>query len=164
MARITVEDCLENIDNQFDLVLVAAKRARQIANGADPLVDLENDKPTVVALREIAAGLVNEEILNSMARPVDDILSSEDAEELLASTPLPSLDAPVERLLSAAPKATPPAAAAAEEIFAAPAEPDPLDALPDVEPEPAEPRGDDEAPAPESGLPADPETPPDEPV
>lgn len=63
MARITVEDCLEQIANPFELVLVAAKRARRVANGADPMVDLENDKPTVVALREIAEGLVGKEIL-----------------------------------------------------------------------------------------------------
>ena len=54
MARITVEDCLRNVDSIFELVLVAAKRARRIAHGADPLVELENDKPTVIALREIA--------------------------------------------------------------------------------------------------------------
>ena len=56
MARITVEDCSYKIDNLFELVIVAAKRARKLANGADPLVELENDKPTVVALREIAEG------------------------------------------------------------------------------------------------------------
>jgi DNA-directed RNA polymerase subunit omega len=61
MARITVEDCLDNVDNRFDLVLTATKRARQIANGADPLVDEENDKPTVIALREIAEGFINSE-------------------------------------------------------------------------------------------------------
>lgn len=92
MARITVEDCLKKIDNQFDLVMTAAKRARRLANGAEPLVDLENDKPTVVALREIAAGLINEEILAEMAQPEEDILSSEAAEELLASTPIPGMD------------------------------------------------------------------------
>ena len=54
MARITVEDCLEHVDNRFDLVLLAARRARQISQGADPLVEPENDKPTVIALREIA--------------------------------------------------------------------------------------------------------------
>jgi DNA-directed RNA polymerase subunit omega len=59
MARITVEDCLDNVDNRFELVLTATKRARQIANGADPLVEEENDKPTVIALREIAEGLIN---------------------------------------------------------------------------------------------------------
>lgn len=56
MARVTVEDCLENVDNRFDLVLSAAFRARDLANGAEALVELENDKPTVVALREIAEG------------------------------------------------------------------------------------------------------------
>jgi DNA-directed RNA polymerase subunit omega len=92
MARITVEDCLKQIDNQFDLVMVAAKRARRLANGAEPLVELENDKPTVVALREIAAGLITEEILAEMAQPEADILSSEAAEELLASTPMPGME------------------------------------------------------------------------
>ncbi len=56
MARVTVEDCLKNVDNLFELVLVASARARRLANGAEPTVPLENDKVTVVALREIAAG------------------------------------------------------------------------------------------------------------
>lgn len=57
MARITVEDCLENVSNRFELVILAAKRARQLMRGsADPIVSWENDKATVVALREIAAG------------------------------------------------------------------------------------------------------------
>ena len=64
MARVTVEDCLNNVDNRFQLVLVATKRARQISLGAQPFVDVENDKPTVVALREIAEGLVTRDILN----------------------------------------------------------------------------------------------------
>jgi len=64
MARLTVEDCLPNVDNRFHLVLVAAKRARQIAMGSEALVEIENDKPTVLALREIAEGLVNPDILN----------------------------------------------------------------------------------------------------
>jgi DNA-directed RNA polymerase subunit omega len=59
MARVTVEDCLDAVDNRFELVLVATKRARQIANGREPLVPWENDKPTVVALREIAEGLID---------------------------------------------------------------------------------------------------------
>ena len=64
MARITVEDCLENVDNRFELVMVSSKRARQIqAEGKDPLVEADNDKPTVIALREIADGLVNADIL-----------------------------------------------------------------------------------------------------
>ncbi|MFT7526651.1 MAG: DNA-directed RNA polymerase subunit omega [Arenicella sp.] len=63
MARVTVEDCLDNVDNRFQLVLVATKRARQLSLGAEPFVDEENDKPTVLALREIAEGHVTREIL-----------------------------------------------------------------------------------------------------
>lgn len=63
MARITVEDCLQNVDNLFQLVLLAAQRARRLANGAEPTVALENDKPTVVALREIAEGNITAEML-----------------------------------------------------------------------------------------------------
>jgi len=64
MARITVEDCLDNVDNRFQLVLVATRRARQLTLGADPMVAVENDKPTVLALREIAEGLVTRKILD----------------------------------------------------------------------------------------------------
>ena len=64
MARVTVTDCLEHVDNRFELVLVATKRTRQLTLGAAPLVDPENDKPTVVALREIAEGLVTSSILD----------------------------------------------------------------------------------------------------
>ena len=60
MARVTVEDCLENIENRFKLVLLASKRARQLSQGADCFVEREKDKDTVVALREIAAGHVSE--------------------------------------------------------------------------------------------------------
>lgn len=88
MARITVEDCTHKIDNLFELVIVASKRARKLANGAEPLVEWENDKPTVVALREIAAGLINEQILEELDQPNDDLLSSEEAERLLAEAPL----------------------------------------------------------------------------
>lgn len=64
MARVTVEDCLEHVDNRFELIMVGSKRARQLANeGAEPLVAEENDKPTVLALREIAAGLIDASIL-----------------------------------------------------------------------------------------------------
>ena len=64
MARVTVEDCLENVANRFELVMVSSKRARQIATeGKTPMVPLENDKPTVLALREIAEGLVTADIL-----------------------------------------------------------------------------------------------------
>ena len=74
MARITVEDCLDHVDNRFELVLVATRRARQLYNrGAEPLVDEENDKPTVIALREIAADLINDEMLDAGdATPEDD--------------------------------------------------------------------------------------------
>jgi len=61
MARITVEDCLKVVPNRFDLVLTATKRARQIAHGASPLVDEANDKPTVLALREVATGKIDQE-------------------------------------------------------------------------------------------------------
>ncbi len=65
MARVTVEDCLEKVENRFELVMVASKRAREIAvRGAQPMVEWENDKPTVVALREIAEGLVSRDILD----------------------------------------------------------------------------------------------------
>ncbi len=63
MARITVEDCLENVDSRFQLVLVASKRARQLTNGSPTELDWENDKATVLALREIAGGLIGKEIL-----------------------------------------------------------------------------------------------------
>jgi DNA-directed RNA polymerase subunit omega len=66
MARVTIVDCLENVDNRFQLVLAAAKRARQISLGAEPLVALENDKPTVLALREIASGKVTRDILSKV--------------------------------------------------------------------------------------------------
>lgn len=66
MARITVEDCLEHVENRFDLVLLAARRARQIAQGADPLVPAENDKPTVLALREIAENLITASSMDEM--------------------------------------------------------------------------------------------------
>ena len=59
MARVTVEDCLENVDNRFELVMVASKRARQLSiGGKEPKLEWENDKPTVMALREIAEGMV----------------------------------------------------------------------------------------------------------
>jgi len=64
MARVTVEDCLSKVDTRFQLVLIAAKRARQLSNGAEAQLPWENDKPTVMALREIAEGLVDESILD----------------------------------------------------------------------------------------------------
>ncbi|OFZ70849.1 MAG: DNA-directed RNA polymerase subunit omega [Betaproteobacteria bacterium RBG_16_58_11] len=64
MARITVDDCMHHIPNRFELALAATARARQIANGATPLVEINRDKPTVIALREIALGKVGMEVLN----------------------------------------------------------------------------------------------------
>ena len=71
MARITIEDCLENIDNRFKLVLTATKRARQIAHGSESMLPEEKDKPTVLALREIAAGLVDEESVDVMQAEIE---------------------------------------------------------------------------------------------
>ena len=84
MARITVEDCLSNIDNIFEMVLVAAKRARRVAHGADPMVELENDKPTVIALREIADGHVTPAILEEIDQPpVEEFMNTETTEDIL---------------------------------------------------------------------------------
>jgi len=93
MARITVEDCSEKIPNMFQLVLVAAKRARQLANGAEPMVDWENDKPTVVALREVAEGYITESILTERDQPMEDLLDMDSRppvipEDLLAIRPI----------------------------------------------------------------------------
>ena len=79
MARITVEDCVGNVSNMFQLVLVAAKRARQLANGAHAMVEWENDKPTVVALREVAEGYITESILEEREQPLEDLLELESA-------------------------------------------------------------------------------------
>ncbi len=71
MARVTVEDCLDHVDNRFELVLVASKRARQLARqGIEPTVEWDNDKPTVVALREIASGHVSKDILNNVIKTI----------------------------------------------------------------------------------------------
>ena len=79
MARVTVEDCLDNVDNRFELVMVASKRARQLAiGGKEPKLDWENDKPTVMALREIADGLV------SASSVEERIIDEEDAAMFLA--------------------------------------------------------------------------------
>ena len=92
MARITVEDCLEHVDNRFDLVLLASRRARQISQGADPLVPAENDKPTVIALREIAEGLVTAEGMDEMeAQRALERLSTDD--ELVRQIAQASLNA-----------------------------------------------------------------------
>jgi DNA-directed RNA polymerase subunit omega len=70
MARITVEDCMKNVDNLFDLVLIASRRARQLVNGAPSSLDWENDKATVLALREIAGGTIGHGILTEPDPPV----------------------------------------------------------------------------------------------
>ena len=88
MARITVEDCLGNVENIFELVMVAAKRARRLANGAQPHLDWENDKPTVLALREIAAGLVGPDILNDADPTPEDLFAAEQANDMLAGPPI----------------------------------------------------------------------------
>ncbi|MBF0382549.1 MAG: DNA-directed RNA polymerase subunit omega [Magnetococcales bacterium] len=80
MARVTVEDCLKNVDNRFDLVIFAAKRARQLIDGAEAIVPLENDKMTVVALREIAEGNL-------------------DLKELLVDKPMRKAEKPAEAVL-----------------------------------------------------------------
>jgi len=69
MARITVEDCLDHVDNRFELVLVGSKRARQLAvGGKEPMVPPENDKPTVIALREIEEGFIDASILTQIEK------------------------------------------------------------------------------------------------
>jgi DNA-directed RNA polymerase subunit omega len=82
MARITVEDCIERITNRFELVLLATKRARQITRGSTPLVEVENDKPTVIALREIAEGKIDAAALNEI---VEQTLEEEGAEPVEAA-------------------------------------------------------------------------------
>ena len=73
MARVTVEDCLEHVENRFQLVMVATRRARQMGRfQVDPLVDAEGDKPTVIALREIAEGLITDEVLDAAEVRPDD--------------------------------------------------------------------------------------------
>jgi DNA-directed RNA polymerase subunit omega len=69
MARITVEDCLDQVDNRFELVLIAARRARDLALGKEALVPWENDKPTVVALRELAEGKLDHLLQAKYRRP-----------------------------------------------------------------------------------------------
>jgi len=82
MARVTVEDCLENVINRYELVLLASKRARQIVLGSEPLVPPDDDKPTVIALREIAENLVNTENVDKINQLDTDEELSEDVFEL----------------------------------------------------------------------------------
>lgn len=78
MARITVEDCLDKVDNRFELIMVATKRARQIATGGhEPLVPREGDKPTVLALRELEEGLITRESIHKADEVVDDFGTDE---------------------------------------------------------------------------------------
>ena len=87
MARITVEDCLDHVDNRFDLVMLASRRARALRNyNTEALVDEENDKPTVIALREIAKGVISHELLDSQEIKPDD-------EEVATDFSLTSLNA-----------------------------------------------------------------------
>ena len=86
MARITVEDCLENVPNRFDLVMIASRRARQLQTGGkDPMVPEDNDKPTVVALREVAAGYVGPSILDEVEAQQE---TAEELSELVAAEAL----------------------------------------------------------------------------
>lgn len=87
MARITVEDCLDHVDNRFDLVLLGTKRARQLAGGVEPLLPWQNDKPTVMALREIAEGVLSAETLAAADQQEEETTKSLEqvlAEELAA--------------------------------------------------------------------------------
>ncbi len=82
MARITVEDCLERIDNRFDLVLIAARRAHMLKKGASEFLPWDNDKPAVLALREIAAGKVTPDILDQPIQEPDDEIEPSDLEAI----------------------------------------------------------------------------------
>jgi DNA-directed RNA polymerase subunit omega len=75
MARVTIEDCLDHVENRFELVLLATRRARQLVNGVEPLVPWENDKATVVALREIAEGLITSQ---NLKEPEEEEMSVDD--------------------------------------------------------------------------------------
>ncbi len=82
MARITVEDCLDHVDNRFELVMVSSKRARQLALGSkEPLLPWENDKPTVMALREIEQGLITASILTEKEESADLMMEALSEEE-----------------------------------------------------------------------------------
>ena len=80
MARVTVEDCLDKIPNRFDLVVLAARRARDLTLGRAPFVERENDKPTVIALREIAEGLIDLDYLSVQEASPMDMLGKPDPE------------------------------------------------------------------------------------
>jgi DNA-directed RNA polymerase subunit omega len=80
MARVTVEDCLDNVDNLFQLVLLASARARRLAHGAEPTVPVDNDKVTVIALREIAEGNITPEMLQAPEPQPEPVLNDMDAQ------------------------------------------------------------------------------------
>ncbi len=98
MARVTVEDCLRNVKNRFELVIVAAKRARQLMHGQAPRVEWDNDKPTVVALREIALGHTNWETHTANEEKQDEVeptvnVAIIEQTETIVVSPKQSLDA-----------------------------------------------------------------------
>ena len=86
MARVTVEDCVKNVKNRFELVIVAAKRARQLMRGKEPKVEWDNDKPTVVALREIAAGYTTANNINQLESHQEISAMNDDGESGQASS------------------------------------------------------------------------------
>lgn len=93
MARITVEDCLDHVDNRFELVMVSSKRARQLATqGKEPMVPEENDKPTVIALREIEEGFIDASILDEVDEKPPLIAFDMPAETTAAVEPTPGLE------------------------------------------------------------------------
>ncbi len=90
MARVTVEDCLAHVDNRFDLVLLATKRARQLANGVEPTLPWHKDKPTVMALREIAEGKISNAVVQAAQKQIDETAAALEqrlAAELAADLP-----------------------------------------------------------------------------
>lgn len=95
MARVTVEDCLDHVDNRFDLVLLATRRARQLSKGVEPLLPWQNDKTTVMALREIAEGILDYQAIKDAERQQAQEKEREDAnkalEQALAEKFLPEL-------------------------------------------------------------------------
>jgi len=120
MARITVEDCLDHVDNRFELVMVGSKRARQIATGGRPaLVPEENDKPTVIALREIEAGLVTAAILTEKPQDYEIVDASEELELDADAAVIAEIQAALTPESAATTEAVSPEVAAAAELTAA---------------------------------------------
>lgn len=115
MARITVEDCLDNVENRFELVMIASKRARQLQTGGkEPLVSEDNDKPTVLALREVADGLIDASILTNI--PEEEIEVVVETEEAVKSNDI-SIEEAMDAVL--VPEASEEVAEAAPEVDAA---------------------------------------------